>query len=644
MSSEIPLATPEKRGATPASDRPEAPAHAVLDMLKPPEGYRATHAVIFTFSLDLVIAAAALGKLAGFGDQGTRVSRVSLATALRELREGVRFVHQAGRLRWPNNLGPFHALLLDHVTDARGPTDETCFHPKLALVRFAGNDDEKPVWRLWLGSRNFVRSQNWELGGIVSTEGGGRRIPGLGAELEDVFDRAGLPVNPELRREMANLRWNAKEPERLEEVRLPFASGVRWRSAAEATEAIAVSPFLDAAAVTWMADHLPERPRLVTTQRALEKLARGVGIKSWEKVGAFELHLVGEPSDQGSTLEFKEDEPAAEDEGTTDRGLHAKALFLRLSKDDWRVQFGSANATGPGLALNSQSGNVEVVASVRISDIQRQWLLGPLLDSSRRVSAEDLAELYTKLHGTPEPPEADAATLLAEILASLRATQAWSEAETTLTAEVAPASVDGFDLFVRPLLSKSAPTRWMPGTTTLTLAPVASTDISDYVVTELRPTTSDQNSAFMLLRACSTPGRTMEGTDELFRRALGPAGVLEWIRGALDGSHGDTTDWDTPPDTPAQRGGGDKPITAAKASFNAIPLESILRAYARSYTSDRNNLDHLDAEIRRLGVESLTAKTTGDSADDQAAREHIAAFLVLWNTVRATLVKKGSRR
>src|SRR5712672_4328 len=79
------------------------PTFSYTDLLRPPDGWQAEHAILTTYSADLVVIVTALLALTGCDlDYRRTGSRVELVKAIEALRGRVCVVAQAGRVANPN--------------------------------------------------------------------------------------------------------------------------------------------------------------------------------------------------------------------------------------------------------------------------------------------------------------------------------------------------------------------------------------------------------------------------------------------------------------------------------------------------------------------------------------------------------------
>ena len=553
------------------------PLASLIGGLRPPEKMEVSHALLCTYSLDIVVLAAAIGALAGVGGDDLELGRVALARSLRELRGKVRVLAQAGRVQVPKRIGPFHALLLDYVADVRMPKPGQHWHPKLALVRYVpvAGTRGAPCWSLWLGSHNLVRSTSWELGGSMRTEPRGQRLPGLNDQIPDLLKESGFTVDQALAREIASLKWAATGESLPTRVLLPGRDGLRWVPQPAACEALIVSPFLDATTLEWSLNHLPVQRDLVTTRAALADLPRTDA--TLQRLLAFRRVLtLGPPGEHASTVNVGDDERAEGDDAIDpELGLHAKALCLGQNDTKWTIQFGSANATRRGLGLGVAA-NAEVVAEVPVTRAQLDALLAPVLRRATPVVREELEALFATPPESPTPGDR-VRDELGEILEAWDLRQTLTSEGVDVVADAPPAIPDGRTLALRTLLGDTEGP-WRAGTTHTRLQPIPPEETSDYLLVVLR-WPAESVEARSLIRAPATPPRTEAGDLLLIRRVLGPRGILQWLQDRIDGVVCDDVPWDTPRTAKAHdEDSGDGAQTRAGAAFTGITIEGLLRA------------------------------------------------------------------
>src|SRR6266566_10041305 len=87
------------------------PKFSFTELLKPPDGWRTDHAILCTYSADLVVIVTSLLALSGCDLEGRTPSRVELVRAIEELRGRVRVLAQERRVSTPGAPVPILRLL-----------------------------------------------------------------------------------------------------------------------------------------------------------------------------------------------------------------------------------------------------------------------------------------------------------------------------------------------------------------------------------------------------------------------------------------------------------------------------------------------------------------------------------------------------
>jgi hypothetical protein len=262
------------------------PKFSFAELLKPPDGWRTDHAILSTYSADLVVIVTSLLALSGCDLEERTPSRVELVKAIEALRGRVRVLAQEGRVPIPGAGVPILRLLdrflLTVVTDER----ESSFHPKAAILRFHSVDDpDDSQWRIWFGSRNLTRAMNWESGLVLvsRSDGKGQHIEGLAAVGEALAKRAKLAaLTPRsVKAELSKLTWEC--PPGCEVRRVSFLGpGLEQgfpNPPADTERMFVVSPFLDSETVRLAGEWgAPKTHRtLVSTDLEFQRLLREDG-------------------------------------------------------------------------------------------------------------------------------------------------------------------------------------------------------------------------------------------------------------------------------------------------------------------------------------------------------------------------------
>ena len=330
------------------------------DILRPPPGYRLDRAVITTYSLDLeVLLALPLAVLAQ-SDEGVDTlleQPLLLLQALREATDRVHvFVDETG-ISVPRLPRELYSALESSVHPVRAPGGGA-FHPKVWVARFA-SDDEQPVIRVAVASRNLTFDRSWDIALVSEGRAGeAESVPGS-APLADLVRR--LPafategLQPEFSAELQHLsdelgRTRFPAPEGFDSELTFHALGLgngspdrAWQPMDTARRVLAIAPFVGSDGLQALTASGAKERILISRAETLDVLPASVH-RQWR--------------DQQVMLEAELEE--AEDE-TAGRpaGLHAKAVIMEHGyRAYWFV--GSANLTWSALAGR----NVEVMAEV----------------------------------------------------------------------------------------------------------------------------------------------------------------------------------------------------------------------------------------------------------------------------------------
>jgi hypothetical protein len=229
------------------------PLISYSEMPRPAPEWRVDHAVLATYSADLVAAVTALLALSGADLDPCRTgSRTEVVRAIEALRGRVRVAGQKGRIILPERVQPILALLDQFVTEVELDESIRSWHPKAALLRFVhGAKTKEYQWRLWIGSRNLTRSLNWEAGLMIESRADwkGDRVEGVGELGADPITRANLPgLSAQQAGDKLNrLTWDCPLGVMPQSVQLlgGGSSSEFPRQPEHIAQAILISPFLD---------------------------------------------------------------------------------------------------------------------------------------------------------------------------------------------------------------------------------------------------------------------------------------------------------------------------------------------------------------------------------------------------------------
>ena len=600
------------------------PKFSFTELLKPPDGWATDHAILSTYSADLIVIISSLLALKGYELDGDRPgSRVELVRAIEGLRGRVRILAQEGRVPIPAKQFPILKLLDKFLRTVALDETESSFHAKAALIRFHKLDDRSETqWRIWFGSRNLTRALNWETGLVLASrpDGKGQKIDGLAGVGEAFAARAKLVgLTPgRVRAEVSKLTWEC--PPGCEVTRVSFLGPGRDngfpKPPADTERMFMVSPFLDAATVRaagkWGG---PKTHRtLVSTDLEFQRLLREDG-------GVFEgfdnlcrQPLPDLPAEGAVNIE-EENRAAievAESEEAPPQGLHAKLLFAAKGKRR-QLWVGSANATARGW----QGRNIEIVAELVVNQEVADGI----------EAFVDTCERCTPVVTEAKEDEDELALEKARKALSgkwpLR--QLIRDAELHLIATSSPPVTDP-QISVEAAAMGGAWKTWAPDVDRVSLARVRDWERTDFV--QIRVTLRDMVCAWVQVAPCDPPPDDTRDTG-LIAQYLNPHTFLWWMRsmlteGRFDGGGGD---WDSEDDSPS--GKQSNHLSAHDAA--AMPtVEEILRAWARDAAAFKN----ADEKVRTY-LSELERRAAETDADADAGL--LRTFRKTWETLAGQL-------
>lgn len=351
---------------------------ALTQQLKPPAGFRLSHAVGTTFTLDMASAfSVPLSFVAGSGEEFTNT--VAVLSALRKVSDRVDIFCQAGHIKAPSNASDLLALLepmVHQVSVRRG-----LFHPKVWVLEFE-NDDER-CYRFLCSSRNLTTDASWDL--LVRLDGtpaedGQSVAPDSGPLARFI---AGLPelcrVKPDgdrlakvngLASRLASVQWDL--PDDIQRLAFrPMGIGEEFEqgsivahlrdpdnfialnnktgaAAHSGRDKLVISPFLDDTLIGRLRDKWTDNLYVYSRGDQLDLLQEqtvadaNISFKAFDELGIPESAESGQSDTDESGIQRVADDLA---------GLHAKAYFCDYDHYTYAL-LGSANATQAGFAKN----------------------------------------------------------------------------------------------------------------------------------------------------------------------------------------------------------------------------------------------------------------------------------------------------
>ncbi len=600
------------------------PFFSFTDVLKPPAGWRTEHAILTTYSADLVVIVTALLALTGCDlDHQRKGSRVELVKAIEALRGRVRVLAQRGRVMIPNTPRQILKLLDKFLLTVETDEHKSSWHPKVVLVRYQRVDDPSDrQWRVWLGSRNLTRAMNWDAGIVLVSRADARGQPvaglaDLGAELAAHANLATLTAT-DVASELAALAWECPPGSEVRRVKLlgPKLGEGLPAPPSDVERVFVVSPFIDAKTVRAMAGwgNAETSRALVSTALALQRLLRDnvnvfrgftrVLVQPFPDLPAEGVELLDEAGATGVE--------AAESEEAPPLGLHAK-LFFAAKGARRQLWLGSANATQRGW----EGHNFEAVAELLIprdtADALEEFVVtcAPFVPNTVPLVAdrdEEAVEQARKLLCNEWP---------------LR--QRVGEAELEVIAPAPPPLADS-TIRVEVAALGGLWNSWPRDQSRILLVGVGRSPRTNFL--QVRLSRGVKMCAWLQIAPCEPPPDE-ERDRALIAEYLDPATFLLWLRSLLAGepAHAAGGDWDAEGAMPAGKGINDRSITEVAL---IPPVEEILRAWAR----DSSAFVSADEKVRAY-LQELEHRARENGAVPDA--EMLETFRRSWDLLAAEL-------
>ncbi|MBJ2119414.1 phospholipase D family protein [Arthrobacter sp. MSA 4-2] len=351
---------------------------ALTQQLRPPAGFRLSHAVGTTFTLDMTSALSVpLSFVSGSGEEFT--NPVAVLSALRKVSDRVDIFCQAGHIKAPADASDLLALLepmVHQVSVKRG-----LFHPKIWLLEFE-NDTERR-YRFLCSSRNLTADASWDLlvrldgepvedAGLVGPDSGplARFIAGLPDLCTVTPDEERLARVGGLASRLASVRWDL--PEDIHHLAFrPMGTGENFEqgsivahlrdpenfialnkktgdAAFLGREKLVVSPFLDDTLIGRLQDKWTQNLAIYSRGDQVDLLSRETVGDDRTSFKAFDELGIPESAESGL---IGNDESGNQLLANDLTGLHAKAYFCDYDHFTYAL-LGSANATEAGFTRN----------------------------------------------------------------------------------------------------------------------------------------------------------------------------------------------------------------------------------------------------------------------------------------------------
>jgi len=375
------------------------------EILRPPAGYELELALATTYSLDFetaLVIPATMALHAAESRAETLDSPIALLEGLERMSERLVIFCETGRIHGvPKGVNRLCGLLEHMIVETEAPRGGA-FHPKLWVMRFAGQGDLPPMVRLALLSRNLTTDASWDLALMLDGELGEEHPP-ENAPLSRLLDALPDLARPHpapakagdiarsLAADVARTGWRLPDGYNDISFAVNGLDAAVWSPAAEPVMAV-ISPFCDADTLCHLVPSWVRQAHLVGRAEELAGIDGGtLGRFTSVKV----LDDLIETEEVEEALETRRADPPA-------RGLHAKAVISQRYSTV-SVTVGSGNATGPAMRRGS---NVEVFATLkghagRVGSVEDQLArMAPFLrdhDPSLPIDAPENAEAEKRL-------------------------------------------------------------------------------------------------------------------------------------------------------------------------------------------------------------------------------------------------------
>jgi hypothetical protein len=601
---------------------------AVLEGLAPDVGWVTDVAIVSTYSLDLVAAAALVTALAGEGEDHEAMKKSALARACERMRDRFRIVCQGGRVAVPR-AGHKALVLADRwVRTVNHDGNSRSWHAKLAFVRYSKGAEV--AWRLWLGSRNLTRDTSWDSAVIaVGKKDGsqGPETPGVARAAAAIAERAELTNWPaaRIREELSSIRWAWPKDV------LSVESFVLWpdgdpapgfpEAPASVKTIVAVGPFIDASTCSRVATWGGEAPlrSLLSVQPTLARLAATKTAK---------LAVFGDLYAMESAPPADAPEPEASDADQMpepQRGLHAKLLWCRAADGD-HLWLGSANLTARawgGL-------NTEAVAHLRVAPDVGAALVDEVVKPCSRLTLEELA-------GPAEDDERQKAldSQRNQIAAGWGGRlKRLSDGTFLLSSSPCPLPTGAEAVLACRMVGSPDLVSWVAGQETVILPPVRAHEETELVELHLMLVGEPVAKAAWVARAPLDPPPTLERDRAVLSRLMGPRAFLLWLCQLINEVVGDDDEAWPPRDF--ERGTTGR--LSARARREAFPsLESVLRAWSR----DQAAIARLDRAVQTWAAQVQAHPPEDASPEETQALRQLDQFLAQWVVLRQGLGLEG---
>jgi hypothetical protein len=613
---------------------------AILEALAPDTGWTTDLAILSTYSVDLVAAAAMVVALAGEGDDHEQMRGAGLARACERMRDRFRIICQAGRIAVPG-AGAKGLVLSDRwVREVHHDGNDRSWHAKMGLVRYSedekGEGPRNSMWRLWVGSRNLTRDTSWDSAllaegypaGAPSSEAA--TIAEAGALLAGRAELPDWPIQQVLK-ELHTLKW--RWPKEITK----FYSFDFWTDKNSAPgfpeppkgleRVVAVSPFIDADSALAVASWGGLNRQLLTIPRTMEALAQH---RKMPLAGFTSLHQIEGPAAPDDPGEYRD--PTEEDQLVeVHRGLHAKLIWAQTHRGD-HLWLGSANLTRRAW----DGRNSEVMIHVGVTPSVGQGLCEGIVEGLAKALGPD-----DEFMGTFQEDEKaqQLETLRNRIAGHWTGTLRACPDGPGLQLEVQNPPIEAADqvkLKVRLLGTKDFQ-NWQPGGFKVHLPGVALYQQTELLELVLSSQSQGVQPISWMARAPFDPEPGIDRDRAVLAWLMGPRALLAWLGSLLDEVSGDPVDPPWPEKEESHALDPVRPLDMVLAAQTPT-LEAVLRAWARKPDSVRQ----VDRAMLTWAKDILDMPPEEMDEPDRASRELLIRFMTTWQTIRVGLGLDGA--
>lgn len=331
--------------------------------LTPPVGMVFTEAVATTYSLDLTfLLEAPLHLLSRGFTKETPLEETAILASIKEYSDKITVFVQQGCIHPPRLVKStiLLSMLENMVVEVNAPKDGI-FHPKLWLIRFDKPNENDPVFRLVVLSRNMTHDHSWDIALTLegNTEKRKKKTSNkpLASLLHLLRSLAVRPISVERQNQVdrfaavvEKIHWVLPKGFLDLKFHLLGTNDPPWKMI-PSKKLVVISPFCSNTALQKLAGKVQKRIALVSSKNELQKLSPNT-----RDLFNHCLHIRSE-------AEYDDGEGDDSTNQPLESGLHAKVYMFEPENpnNEWRIVLGSANATTKAMITNA---NIEILVEL----------------------------------------------------------------------------------------------------------------------------------------------------------------------------------------------------------------------------------------------------------------------------------------